>query len=217
MSERRQFMRSKRYHESKRSDFSNWEAMNSKIDEIENNSSDQEIGKYEKRCSKSLTRAKPTFRGSNPELSKQVKRNSDSTGALNDLDLSQEDLKRQVKDLTKKLNKARNEKSKALGDLVKERERSKQFENDARFWREECYKKQDSGTNNPAIGKSHEETVEKLASLFFSQAKIAGDILSKEMKYDNYDINTIKNLGENSIILGENRFKFENLEKVAGR
>lgn len=75
----------------------------------------------------------------------------------------------------KKLNKARNEKSKALHDLVKERERSKRFEDDAKFWREESYKKPElnhSGTSKR--DKTQEEVIGKLASLFFTQTKLIG-------------------------------------------
>lgn len=186
MSERRQFIRSNKHHDSKRSNFANWDAMNSNIPEIDDDFSDKELGKYEKRSSKSLTRASSGQRKCNPELSKQMKRSSESLNTEN-VEEMVEGLKKQVKELGKKLNKARNEKSKALHDLVKERERSKRFENDAIFWREESYKKQESDhLVAPKKGKDHEEVVDKLASLFFTQTKLACDILSKEMKYDRY-------------------------------
>lgn len=134
-----------------------------------------------------------------------------------------EEVKKSLKIMTKKFNVAKKEKVKAFEELKKEKDRSKRFENDANFWREEYYKKQDSAGPSPCSAKKAnkeqklEECLDKIASLSFMHTKIVTDILKKDLSYDDFEIRNIKNIGEKSIPINDKRLKIKSVEDFVMR
>lgn len=219
MSDFYNYNRSKNYHERKRQNFSDWKQMNDKnVDNAqpaESNSNeidDRHTKKTSKSRSRSVTRVTTT---NTTELSKSMKRHN-SNDSENQVTDDVEQLKRELKNMTKNFNKAKNEKTKAYNELIKEKDRSRRFEKDAQFWREECYKKQ-TNASNESMSSKQTDCLEKLFSLSIAHAKMAENIMRNDLEYDFFDVKNLIAVGEKSIPINNSRIKIDNLNKYTNR
>lgn len=124
------FMRSKNFHEKKSSNFSSWSNIADKNEDFY-----QTDDKYSKKVGHDRSRSVPDKR---VKCSTSIPQNlSNATKRGQDPDIFDSDdideIKKSLKIMTKKLNVSRKEKAKAFEELKKEKERSKRFENDAKF------------------------------------------------------------------------------------